>query len=345
MNSMPQSVYDLQARSLNPLIIDALQCKLRSAFAEVLPRASDYAILDFPNHPNIGDSAIYLGETLLCREHFGVDPLLVAEARQLDLDRVASLDPRVPLLLHGGGNFGDLYPRHQKFREAVIQKFPERKIVLLPQSIHYQNGQDATASAKIINKHSDLTIMVRDHKSFAFAKSQFSCSVMLVPDMAFMIGHVAPRTQPWLEVLGLIRKDKESALLEPSTLGNLPTPFELVDWPTGKGRRTIFERLPSKVRAYLPASLHGRRPENAAAYRSLAARRVEAGFNLLARGKVVLTDRLHAHIMSILMYKPHVVLDNSYGKIGNYADAWTNGGGFLRARSVADAIPFFRHLD
>ena len=36
---------------------------------------------------------------------------------------------------------------------------------------------------------------------------------------------------------------------------------------------------------------------------------------LLAGGKVLITDRLHSSILAFLMHKPHVYLDQMYGKI------------------------------
>ena len=56
----------------------------------------------------------------------------------------------------------------------------------------------------------------------------------------------------------------------------------------------------------------------------LAYQRLKRGVNLLSRGQVVITDRLHAHILSVLMHKPHILLDNSYGKLGGFYQAWTN---------------------
>jgi exopolysaccharide biosynthesis protein PssK len=47
------------------------------------------------------------------------------------------------------------------------------------------------------------------------------------------------------------------------------------------------------------------------------------GCRLLARGKVVVTDRLHGHILSLLLGIPHVLLDNSYGKLRHFHETWT----------------------
>jgi pyruvyl transferase EpsO len=38
----------------------------------------------------------------------------------------------------------------------------------------------------------------------------------------------------------------------------------------------------------------------------------------------VVTDRLHAHLLALLLGIPHVVLDNSYGKLHHFIAAWTH---------------------
>jgi len=40
-----------------------------------------------------------------------------------------------------------------------------------------------------------------------------------------------------------------------------------------------------------------------------------SALNQFGRAKVVATNRLHAHILATLLGIPHVVTDNSYGKI------------------------------
>jgi pyruvyl transferase EpsO len=53
---------------------------------------------------------------------------------------------------------------------------------------------------------------------------------------------------------------------------------------------------------------------------------------------VVITDRLHAHLLALLLDIPHAALDNSYGKLGRFLDAWTGEAAALhRAPTMADA--------
>jgi pyruvyl transferase EpsO len=40
-------------------------------------------------------------------------------------------------------------------------------------------------------------------------------------------------------------------------------------------------------------------------------------------GRVVITDRLHAHILCLLMQIPHVLLNNAVGKTWTFYETWT----------------------
>ena len=60
------------------------------------------------------------------------------------------------------------------------------------------------------------------------------------------------------------------------------------------------------------------------------------GCSLMASARVVVTDRLHAHILCVLLGVPHVLLDNSYGKVRGFYEAWTSECSFARWADSAD---------
>jgi pyruvyl transferase EpsO len=74
-----------------------------------------------------------------------------------------------------------------------------------------------------------------------------------------------------------------------------------------------------------------------AAYEAAARARVLRGCRLLSSGRVVITDRLHAHILCLLLGIPHAVLDNTYGKLGRFLETWTGEAAVHRAGSIGDA--------
>jgi pyruvyl transferase EpsO len=69
------------------------------------------------------------------------------------------------------------------------------------------------------------------------------------------------------------------------------------------------------MRPALPSRLHY--------YQALSQRRLDRGVAILSQGRSVATDRLHAHIISVLLGMPHWVADNSTGKIHGFIDQWT----------------------
>src|SRR5690606_13777372 len=74
-----------------------------------------------------------------------------------------------------------------------------------------------------------------------------------------------------------------------------------------------------------------------------ARNRFGRGIAQIARGAALVTDRLHVHICSLLLGRPHAVLDNSYGKIRRFMDAFSGDTALCyRASSLADAIDWAR---
>ena len=49
----------------------------------------------------------------------------------------------------------------------------------------------------------------------------------------------------------------------------------------------------------------------------------DRGVRLLSRGHRIATDRLHAHILSLMLGIPHYAADNLTGKVHAFIDCWT----------------------
>ena len=140
------------------------------------------AHLDVPCYFNIGDLLIDAGTTQFIKESHAhcIGRYSALESRHL---KQHALPVNTTLLLQGGGNFGDLYPIHQKFRCEIIQQYPENPIIILPQSIHYQEHSNFIIDANIINQHRDILICARDQVSFDYLSKEISSDkICLLPD-------------------------------------------------------------------------------------------------------------------------------------------------------------------
>jgi pyruvyl transferase EpsO len=66
---------------------------------------------------------------------------------------------------------------------------------------------------------------------------------------------------------------------------------------------------------------------------------------MLSRGRVTITNRLHAHLMCLLMGQPHVACNVANGKVFAYRDTWGCDVPFVRfASSTAEAVQLATEL-
>lgn len=305
---------------------DQLNRSLADHFSRVVGQfvsaGQPYALLDFPDYSNIGDSAIYAGEMAFFDRHVGREPDYVCSLSIYRQD-IEVFCPEGPLFLNGGGNFGTIWRKHQAFRHDVIERYKNRRIVQLAQSIHFDSSdrQILEDSKRVIGNHPDFTLLVRDLPSRDFAQAEFNCPVIMCPDASHCLLHLPPVRTPQHKVLSLMRDDKEASYQE-DVATKLYQQGPVTDWGRQPLARTLgdwlVEGLLRPVRPNSTALM--RRRERM--YRRQANYRVTCGVRLLSDAQIIVSDRLHGHLISGLMGKPHLCLDNSYGKVSRYLAAW-----------------------
>ncbi|MBK5269385.1 MAG: polysaccharide pyruvyl transferase family protein [Bacteroidia bacterium] len=301
-------------------LINSLSLKIDKVLEPLIPKGISCALIEFPNYANSGDSAIWLGEKKWLHKNKN-EVVYTCDMETYSQDMLVQQLGKGIILLQGGGNFGDLWKRHQHFREQIIHDFPNNKIIQLPQTIFFKQKANLEQSQKILNSHSNLTLLCRDTLSFDFAQKEFTTQNILCPDMAFVLGKIQRPCPSQIEIVWLSRTDKET--LNKSTPKEVPG-VQRIDWleETYTDLHEHNKRLSKEIK------IHSEK--NAAIYTSLirtydplARQRFLRGCKILSRGKVVVTDRLHAHILCLLMDIPHILLDNSYGKIKGFYETWT----------------------
>jgi exopolysaccharide biosynthesis predicted pyruvyltransferase EpsI len=320
----------------NLALIAKLRDMIHDCLVDYVRDDEPMAILDFPDIRNCGDSAIWLGEMAYLEGRHG-KPAYVARIGDFsaaDLERVV---PTGPIFIHGGGNFGDLWVAHQNFRERVLERFPGRKIIQFPQSIHYKSQERVEESARIIGRHKNFVLLVRDEESRQFAEKHFDCEVRLCPDMAFCIGPIQPLVATRFPVLAMLREDQEKAsAYDLSAYPDVP----VEDWITESAMHVRLSKTfgaASAILALKPAETRLRNLDAA------AHNRLRRGVRQLSRARAIVTDRLHVHIVSLLLGRPHAVLDNNYGKIRRFMTAFSDGTDLsYKASSLDDGIAWAR---
>ena len=288
---------------------------LHAAIAAEVKQDNAWSLTDFPNYSNIGDSAIWVGFHKLLAERTG------RQASHLATNDPGEFRPEIyralqaPVFFVGGGNFGDLYPRHQDYKLAVLKARPGQRVVQLSQSVHFRDAAKIRETAAAIKAHGNFCFFARDKETFAFVSDAFDCEVKLVPDGAFGMGPLARTVQPTIETLQFRRADIEA----------VGGPVEgSIDWPVEDYERDIKPiEWPGKVHHLL----HGRFSaidRRRATYNRLAEWRLKRGLDILSNAERIVCDRLHVHILSTLLGIPHTFFDNSTGKITAYYETWTH---------------------
>lgn len=321
---------------------------------EALGGVRDVAIIDAPNQRNVGDSLIWAGE-LAYLQKLNVRVRYVSDLWTYDASVLRKALPKGGVvLLHGGGNFGDIWPGHQALREAVISELIDYKIVQLPQSVYFRDPERAEAACALMSRHPDLLILLREKLSMQRAASELpSLRVRYCPDMAFgweLEGSSKVRRSGPSKILVIARKDAEAfSGLAGIRDGWLPDRDVIVtDWGT-RGVRKFHWRVLHAASLITRKYIRARRrwpilptglPDLAAKWLlvQINALNIESAVNLYADARVIVVDRLHAHVLAALMAIPHVVLDNNYRKVSEVYEAYS--GAFSTANfagSVDDA--------
>jgi pyruvyl transferase EpsO len=286
-----------------------------AVISKVIPPQSSIAYLDFPVHENIGDLLIMKGT-----EQFFSDYQIIVRKRYCIAN--FRFNHKIPLdwiiVCHGGGNFGDLYPYFQSFRERIAAAFPKHRIVILPQTLHFKSEAKEAESLQILSKHADLHLFVRDHPSYHVAKKYLE-NVVLAPDMAHQLYPLKKISVESNKIIGLFRTDDEWADegLGPEQCDKMTDWLQLLSFWDIMTIRLLVKGFQANrlLRNILPIQQIWYR---------VADRLIAKAIHLYNDFGKVVTSRLHGHILACLLDKPNLLMDNSYGKNSSYFKAWTH---------------------
>jgi exopolysaccharide biosynthesis predicted pyruvyltransferase EpsI len=320
--------------------------KIQDALRATLDGADRVALVNFPNHGNPGDPAIWLGTRAALRR------LGVRVAYQCAWDTYSETAlrravPHGPVLLNGGGNFGDLYAGQQGLRERLLATLRDLPLIQLPQSIHFRDPANLDRMRRLIADHGAVTLLVREHRSDTLAKGQFDAPVHLVPDMAFGLGELPRLGTQTVDVTWLHRVPGDPEYVDHGT----PPPgvsSRVVEWIHELDHEPSW-RLGHRIARHANTALRRQAQRNPSwaerawrplgvTFAPLSRGWLRRGLHVLGSGRVLVTDKLHGHVLALLAGIPHIVLDNGYGKVSGVYETWTSESSLTRwASSGAEA--------
>lgn len=324
----------------NVAFISYMQQTAGEVLNRLIPDNSEIILLDYPNTTNVGDSLIWLGEVAYLNSR-GLKVTYICDTRNYNFEKLKQkVNANTIVLMHGGGNFGTIWKEIHDFRLRVLKELKNVPIIQLPQTIHFDNQQKVDEVNEAIMQHGQYTLIVRSQYCYDFAKANLSTATYLCPDMAFFIGPVQSQLRANFPCFAIARTDHETTGALSSVLENMRNEFsiKIADWLDPD----LSERLMHRIEMHtglVRGVIDQHNMLLLKLWNTLSMMRLRRGVALLGQGNVIVTDRLHVHILSILLGKPHVIVDNNYGKIKHFYDTWTYRCTFHRYAAKPSEVP------
>lgn len=333
---------------------------LETQLLEALSKIESFekcALLDYPDHLNSGDHLIWLGTCFYLIEKRKAQISYTSSLVDFDQEKLKEKNGTAPIFLQGGGNLGDIWPDSQKFREKVIAENHDCPIYIMPQSIQFSDQRALQSAQSVFNAHPNLTIFTRDKRSQDFSCQYFpGAQSIMAPDMVFMLAPILQmffKKAKGTKVKCLIRNDLESAKATKLTAeAGLHTVVE--DWDTykwiydGRGKLKevpdIYKKLPGSVyivrelwqRGFskpqrLPERIKWRYLKCLGPILDLMPNRNQTLFSWMiafdaahqiAECRLLVTDRLHAHLTACILGVRNGLIANSYHKNEQFFQTW-----------------------
>jgi pyruvyl transferase EpsO len=293
------------------------RASIDATFDRTIGRPRRVALLHYPNDGNAGNHMMWSAITEWLRDR-GIRIGYAAHVGNLDLRSLQSSIGGDPILFLGGVTMSRLWPEHGATKRAVAAAFPDNRLVSLTSTMLFIDDDDEAAARGMFGVHRDVTLIARDPLSGEQARRVFGESVKVVVehDSALRLDPIEPSERPARDVLWLRRDDAEGADLR------FPRGVDVFDWPEiwdPMYRRGYFWLRTAGAMSRVRGLAGGRRVPMlngaiAGQYRRASNDVVRAAADLLARHRVLVTDRMHPHILGALVGRHVVLLPDRYGK-------------------------------
>lgn len=275
--------------------------------------------LDAASYNNLGDQAIAYAMSVMLREvslKYGYKYIEVLEnglLRNLKLLKKVITAEDI-ICLSGGGNMGNLYPKYESFRRKIIKSFRNNRIIIFPQTIDYDTdsyGQrELRNSSKIYRGHNKLIVCAREKKSYSVMRELYN-RVELVPDIVlYLSAEQTTKANTDNGFVGIcLRNDRESALSDEQRL--------FIEDSVKKSGMCI-NRFTTMADGNVILNSENRGQE------------VKKKIDEIKKNSIVITDRLHGMIFSILAGVPCIAIDNTNKKLSGVYELVKNTGVNIR---------------
>ncbi len=285
---------------------------IEACFDQYIPAGAPVALLQFPYDFNVGNHMMWAVAVDYLKKR-GAHIAYAAHGGNFDVKAMARAIGDGVVLFLGGVTISRLWPRHAEVKRIVAAACPRNRLISLPSTMLFIDDDDQRQASTIFGDHADVVLMARDPVSGQSAREVFSDRVQVVTihDSTFLLAPQARLRPPLHNIIWLARDDMEGSDAKP------PSDVDVFDWTHDEreGRRQMFSgRLYSRVRKFVPILDSVTNPKITACYDRFSRYVLARGNQRLDTGKVLVTDRMHPHMLAAMRAQPTVVLPDRFGK-------------------------------
>lgn len=274
--------------------------KLKKIFIEEISEKQKKAFLfGSPMYWNIGDQAIAISEHQLWEKYIN-DYNLIDVSRELWNSNkqlvVNNVTKDSLILFTGGGYIGDVWEEEQKFVYDVLHTFVSNRYIFFPQTVFFKEKSKLQEFVNTISRM-NVTFYTRDNDSYQLLRpySKENFFIELSPDMVLSLSYKT-NIKRKREALFCIRSDEE-CILDKQIIQKLQIQIRKNGYKV-KNYSTVKPK-------YIPVQ---RRKMN-----------FDKTIDTFGQVGVVITDRLHGMILSVITGTPVLFFDNLSKKVtGTY---------------------------
>ncbi len=190
----------------------------------------------------------------------------------------------------------DKYIISENMHRNIIKNFKDNKILFFPQTVKFYSKIEERKTIKIYNSHNNIIFLARDNKSFEMAKKMFkTAKVFLYPDIVTSLIGKYSYSNGRKDILFCMRDDREQ-FYSKSDIEILKNTLENKYKVSTKFVDTTIDIEPTYLKENIQKIL-------------------EEEFEEFAKYKLIITDRYHGTIFSLISATPVIVLGSTDHKL------------------------------
>lgn len=256
-----------------------------------------------PFHSNMGDQAQTLCSLLWFKKNYpeyksyAFDTKYITSSDYKLLKLIKKyIKPEDKIFLHSGYHVTDLYMLEENMNRKVIELFENNPITVLPQTILFNSEKEKNKTIEIYNKHKNLTVLCRDDLSYETARQMFTnCKLLKYPDIVTTLIGTKKFNNDRKGILLCMRNDKE-AFYSKENIDKLREKLEKID------KTDITDTTIDLKADYISDNRE---------------KVINDILNSYSNYKVIITDRYHGTIFSLISNTPVIVLSSTDHKLSS----------------------------